>query len=210
MATLTFNGASYTVDHAVKGADYIHGYDANGIVVAAFEGVKDFGQFTYTGTYMSPEKCLDDANNNVRHVNGVLVRCDGTAATHASAHAKDGDDPLLPGSIGAPRIYTSLAELGISEGSETASKIHGKLKVGEIITYATHTNNSADGVYPSKINGTFYAHCLSSQYTICRFSYVNINTGVLNEYVGAVAKKDAIATYPTFTGWYPVTLGTKL
>lgn len=77
MAKLTFNSTSYEVDHAVKGADYIHGYNATGGLVVSFEGVRDFTKFTYSGTYMSPESCYEELCNEVLCVDGKLVRRDG-------------------------------------------------------------------------------------------------------------------------------------
>lgn len=77
MATLTFNGESFTVDHAVKGADYIHGYDANGVIVVAFDGVTDFSCFTYDGTYMEPVDCLTEHCNTVIYCGGALKTLDG-------------------------------------------------------------------------------------------------------------------------------------
>jgi len=78
MATLTFNGSTYTVDHAVKGADYIHGYNAAGVCLVSIEGIKDFSVVTYNGTYLTPEVCFAEACNSVRYVNGKLVKQDGT------------------------------------------------------------------------------------------------------------------------------------
>lgn len=79
MATLTFNGDSFTVDHVAKGADYIHGYDANGVLVVSFDGVKDFSGFIYDGTYMNPSDCMGEICNAVRYVGGKLVKSDGSA-----------------------------------------------------------------------------------------------------------------------------------
>ena len=78
MATLTFNGESFTVDHAVKGADYVHGYDANGNLVISLDGVKNFSGITYSGTYMSPNDCLAEVCNDVKFCGGSLKKSDGT------------------------------------------------------------------------------------------------------------------------------------
>lgn len=78
MATLTYNGESFTVDHAVKGADYINGYDANGILVVSFDGVADFSCFSYDGSYMSPSDCLAEPCNE-------MVYCGGKAKTRGGA-----------------------------------------------------------------------------------------------------------------------------
>lgn len=83
MAILTFNGESYTVDHAVKGADYIHGYDEDSVMIVSFEGVTDFSGFTYDGTYMEPGHCLAESCNDLKYVNGALFKADGTVLTHA-------------------------------------------------------------------------------------------------------------------------------
>lgn len=77
MATLTFNGESYTVDHAVKGEDFIHGYDANSVMIVSFEGITNFADFDYDGTYMEPEHCLAEGCNVVKHVGGKWQTSDG-------------------------------------------------------------------------------------------------------------------------------------
>jgi hypothetical protein len=78
MQTLKYGALTYSVDHAVKGADYIHGYDSDGNRVVAFDGVADFSKFEYTGVYLAPEDCLSEPCNNVLHVGGKFVRQDGT------------------------------------------------------------------------------------------------------------------------------------
>ncbi len=84
MATLAYNGESYAVDHAVKGADYIHGYDADGVLVVAFDGVTDFSYFTYSGTYMDPSECLTEHCNTVSYCGGAFKRLDGTKVLRIS------------------------------------------------------------------------------------------------------------------------------
>lgn len=79
MALLTFNGESYDVHHAVKGADYIHGYNADNGIVIAFDGISDFSGFSYTEEYMTPEHCAQENCNIVKHVAGKLLRADGGA-----------------------------------------------------------------------------------------------------------------------------------
>ena len=78
MATLSFNGESFTVDHAVKGADYVHGYDADGNLIISLDGVSDFSGITYDGTYISPSVCLAEACNDVKFCDGVLKTRGGT------------------------------------------------------------------------------------------------------------------------------------
>lgn len=78
MAILTYNGESYTVDHAVKGADFIHGYDAKSVLIVAFDGIINFSGFTYDGTYMEPEHCLAEGCNDVKFAGGIWQTRDGT------------------------------------------------------------------------------------------------------------------------------------
>lgn len=77
MYTLKHGTLSYEVDHAVKGADFVRGYDADGKVIVSFEGVTNFSSFLYSGTYLTPEKCAEESCNEVKHVNGSLIRSDG-------------------------------------------------------------------------------------------------------------------------------------
>ena len=77
MATITCNGESYTVDHAVKGTDYVHGYNAAGELLVSIEGIKDFSGITYSGTYISPSVCLAEACNDVKFCSGILQTRDG-------------------------------------------------------------------------------------------------------------------------------------
>lgn len=87
MAKISFNGASYTVDHAVKGADYVHGYSADGVLVVSFEGVSDFSCITYDGTYLDPSACITEGCNDVKCVGGKLVKADGTPVDNTAVGA---------------------------------------------------------------------------------------------------------------------------
>lgn len=87
MAKLTFNGVDYTVDHAVKGADYVHGYSAEGLCIISIDGITDFSVVTYDGTYLTPEVCFAEVCNDVRYVNGALVRKDGSTVPASAVGA---------------------------------------------------------------------------------------------------------------------------
>ena len=84
MATLTFNGESFIVDHATKGTDYIHGYDADGVVIVSFDGITDFSGYSYDGTYMNPSDCLAEQCNNMVYCGGMM-KTKGGVAVPASA-----------------------------------------------------------------------------------------------------------------------------
>lgn len=66
------------VDHAVKGPDYIHAYNSSGELIIAFEGISNFDRFDYSGTYLSPDECLNENCNDVKHCNGGFYKRDGT------------------------------------------------------------------------------------------------------------------------------------
>ena len=77
MATITFNGENFEVDHAVKGGDFVHGYDADGNCIIAIDGVSDFSDITYDGVYMDPRDCLAEPCNSVKYCGGSLKTADG-------------------------------------------------------------------------------------------------------------------------------------
>jgi len=55
MPTLKYLGDSYGCATAIKGANYIHLLDENGVMVAAFDKISDFSKFTLeNGSYTSP------------------------------------------------------------------------------------------------------------------------------------------------------------
>ena len=78
MPNLTFCGEVYAVDHAVKGADYIHGYDASGVCIIAFEDVADLNAIGYDGEYLAPGDCEAEACNKVVYCGGKLKTLGGT------------------------------------------------------------------------------------------------------------------------------------
>lgn len=95
MATINFRGSKVVVDHAVKGSDYVHGFDASGKLLVSIEGITDFSCVTYDGTYMSPDKCANEPRNEIRHVNGRFVRRDGTIVSDDNVYDKDAVDEML-------------------------------------------------------------------------------------------------------------------
>ena len=49
MAKVSFNGQTLNCTTAIKGADYIHLLDADGLMIAAFDGVTNFSSFSISG-----------------------------------------------------------------------------------------------------------------------------------------------------------------
>ncbi len=85
MATLSFNGENFTVDHAVKGANYVHGYDASGVVIVSFDSVSDFSDIVYDGVYMNPGDCLQEPGNDVKFCEGSLKTRSGSEVPYPTA-----------------------------------------------------------------------------------------------------------------------------
>ena len=55
MATVTFNGETFTCTTAIKGEDYIFLLDGDGDVIVSFEGIADFSSFYITdGDWVIP------------------------------------------------------------------------------------------------------------------------------------------------------------
>ena len=129
MAVLTYNAKAYTVDHAVKGTDYVHGYDADGNVVVSVEGITDFSLVSYNGTFMTPEKCLEETCNNLKY-------CDGTVKT------KDGRE-VPYSAIGAAPAGYGLGEISYLAGSYTRFTDASKLDEMKVNCFWAYQNSSA-------------------------------------------------------------------
>lgn len=76
MATVTFLGESYECATAIKGDDYIHLLDANGVMIAAFDGVTDFSPFSITGGEWSEPAAASDCHLAVVREDGTVVKSD--------------------------------------------------------------------------------------------------------------------------------------
>lgn len=87
MATLKFGHDTYEVAHAVKGDNYIHGYDDNGALVVSFEGVHDFSPFSFDDVYMTPGNCIWEKCNAVKHAGSMLVDETGKPIPASSVRA---------------------------------------------------------------------------------------------------------------------------
>ena len=73
MATVKYMDVSYPCSKAIKGPDYIHLVDENGVMIAAFDGVSDFSGFSISnGSWATP---TDTAKCTV-----VVAREDGTTS----------------------------------------------------------------------------------------------------------------------------------
>ena len=123
MANLTFNGETHVVDHAAKGTDYIHGYDANGQMIVCFEGITDFSAFTYDGTYMAPTSCATEACNEAIYIDGVLKTKGGTNVIVGYPVLQGSADPTTStvGAIGQAYYNTTSQTVFICVAHITSS-----------------------------------------------------------------------------------------
>lgn len=169
MATLTFCGNTYSVDHAVKGSDYIHGFNEYNELIVAFEGVTDFSKFAYDGDYMTPEQCLQEKCNNLKHIGSSIVREDGTEVVNLKniLYLSDEIDADTLGGLPAGD-YATKAQLAkveqttplfvnsIEECTDT-SQLY-VLPDGYIYAYMSHVEYPFTNQIPRSINtdGTLY------------------------------------------------------
>lgn len=164
MATITFCGESFIVDHAVKGSDYVHGYDANGNLVVSFDGVSDFSKITYDGEYMDPDDCLPEACNDVKYCGGKLktrggsdipAAAVGAAASghkHSAADMTSGVLPYAQGGTG--KALGDVPNYAIMRNAGDGDYMW-YIATGNGALYATTTNGSPKfGTLPVAQGGT--------------------------------------------------------
>lgn len=164
MATLTFNGKAYTVDHAVKGADYVHGYNASGNCVVSIDGVKDFSAIAYDGEYLAPDSCFAESCNEVRCVGGKLVKRDGTEVPDLGA-------PIIQVSTCRALKASDIGKFLRVDASVTITVSANVLPVGAELEIFRNTSGvvtiAADGVsfaVAGNTGLTTESHAISYQY----------------------------------------------
>lgn len=72
MATVYYLNESYECSVALKGANYLHLLDANGRMIAAFDGVSDFSGFTISGGSWTVPASDDDCYLAVIREDGTI------------------------------------------------------------------------------------------------------------------------------------------
>ena len=132
MGILTYYDNSYTVDHAVKGADFIHGYDAEGIMIVSFEGITDFSGFTYDGTYLEPADYLDEDCNDVKFHDSSLKKADGTVLSPADYGAQPAGSYAAASHNQAASTITAGTLAGQVNANATAAATVGTAQVRDI------------------------------------------------------------------------------
>lgn len=145
MPTLTYLGETYECATAIKGADYIHLLDENGVMIATFDEITSFSGFKLTnGSYTSPTA---DMNCYL-----AIVRDDGTIGK--GGH-KCSDIPLSAADLGAlPTVDATAAgndmeailkggahlavyKTGVNTGGTPAAAGKTGLGYATILSYAT-------------------------------------------------------------------------
>lgn len=108
MAVVTYNGIQYQCSVAYKGSDYVHLVDANGSLVARFDGVCDFSGFSITdGSWTTPSS-IGDCNI------------------------------LVVGNDNVPRKgYNKLCDIGSLSALNTTNKASLVGAINEVFTYAS-------------------------------------------------------------------------
>lgn len=129
MAKFMYRGVEppleYEVDHIVvdghtSGTDcFVHGYDAKGNLVVAFEGVSAYdlaANFYFPDGFMDPEECLQEPCNNVKFVNEAFVLPDGTVL------------PIYPSGFASYYTCSTLDELNAKIDELTKAQQFGTEK----------------------------------------------------------------------------------
>lgn len=91
MATVTYLGESYECSVALKGANYIHLLDANGGMIASFDGITDFSGFAISGGSWTVPASDDDCYLAVIREDGTI----GKGGHKCSDVGKVGDNPTF-------------------------------------------------------------------------------------------------------------------
>lgn len=74
MAKVTFMGTEYECATAIRGSDYIHLIDSNGVLIATFDGIVDFSAFTITSGTWSAARSDEACNIAIIGEDGVVRR----------------------------------------------------------------------------------------------------------------------------------------
>lgn len=104
MATVTYLGENYECSVAIKGDDYIHLLDENGMMIAAFDGVTNFSNFMISGAnWYTP------VSDNYCYV--AVVREDGTIGKGGhlcSSLVKRGQSEVAFGTVTANKVVGAV------------------------------------------------------------------------------------------------------
>ena len=145
MPTLIYKNDSFECTTAIKGDDYIHLLDADGIMTSAFDGITDFSDFTLeNGSYTSPTV---DHNCYV-----AVVRDDGTIGKggHTCADIGSGINAIPKTEKGAKNGVATLD----SNKRVLSSQMPTNIAVKSSVVAATLAAASwADGAYTLAVSG---------------------------------------------------------
>lgn len=115
MITINFCNMTFTCEKAIKGSDYVHLVDADGNLIACFEGVTDFGQFTISGGSWTMAPSNDSCEIAVVGADGVIRKSTKKAANITALQTKVSN---LESTIAAlPERWNLLWEGAASEGT---------------------------------------------------------------------------------------------
>lgn len=188
MPNLTFCGETYAVNHAVKGADYIHGYDANGVCIVAFEGVADLTAIGYDGTFMAPGDCAEEACNKVVYCGGKLKTLGGGAVSVPRAN-------LAQDALYSPIVVKTFNfELAIDEVGATYSLVPPASGDGKITATLTEDVAASLGL------GAIFAFFLvqGNEFTIT-FNNVRIAINGESSFIGGIGKTVSVKSSNKFS-----------
>ena len=119
MPTLKYLGDSFDCSTAIKGADYIHLLDENGIMVAAFDNISNFSGFTLeNGSYTSPT-----AEHNCKV---AVIRDDGTIGVGSHTCADIGNAVPKTRTVNGKPLSEDVTITADELGALTKAEIYTK------------------------------------------------------------------------------------
>lgn len=119
MPTLKYLGESFDCATAIKGADYIHLLDDNGVMVAAFDAITDFSGFTLeNGSYTSP---TEEHNCKV-----AVIRDDGTIGVGSHTCADIGNAVPQTRKVNGKPLSADVTLTATELGAAAASDVYTK------------------------------------------------------------------------------------
>lgn len=159
MPTLKYLDGTYECATAIKGSDYIHLLDESGVMIVAFDEIKDFSKFTLTnGSYTSPTSDHDCFLAVIRD-DGTLGRgghkCSDIPMTAADvgafpivdAQSADFDMTAIMSNVHEPALYkTDGTTLGTPFAKGDVSNL---FKRAAIISYSWAKNYGFQIAFPN-------------------------------------------------------------
>lgn len=155
MAIVTHLNESYECSKALKGDDYIHLLDANGLMIAAFDGVSNFDNFYISDGSWTTPKSDDSCNIAVVREDGTIGKGNHKCSDIKPENVVNCYSSATQSTISVSGTYTTTYSL---IGSPfTFAVLNASLATGQVMGATnnrriTFTNITRDSATESNIN----------------------------------------------------------